>query len=159
MNDIAVHIGEVKLAVVGNSLSAILGSCIGILLIDRQKQLCTLSHSLLPRSPSTVEETGARWVDQAIESALALLRSQRSQFANLEAVVAGGARLLTASSHNKNSLQIGQANIDAAQLCLQAHNIKIQRMDVGGRQGRRISVSADTLTYNIELIPNQTNPS
>lgn len=146
-----VHIGEVKLGLQGHTMSALLGSCIGIALLDRSNDRCTLSHSLLPIAPEDQANDSGRWVDQAIRRALTLLDSYPLRDAYIEAVVAGGGHMMHAPNHSK--IQVGSANAEAARTVLGRHNIKIFNLDILGDLGRRMTVEVDSLNVNIEKIP------
>ncbi|MBX3041147.1 MAG: chemotaxis protein CheD, partial [Bdellovibrionaceae bacterium] len=88
-----VHIGEVKVARNGETLKAILGSCVGIGLIWRRRGLCGLAHCLLPKSPVPTFVIGARFVDQAFPSLLALLKAHPEDYPELELILVGGGNM------------------------------------------------------------------
>lgn len=145
------HIGEVKLGLPGHTMSALLGSCIGIALFDRSNGHCTLSHSLLPTAPANEPDNRGRWVDQAIRYALRLLDSYPNEDSQIEAVVAGGGNMMQALANPK--IQVGSANAEVAQAVLKRHNISISRLDVLGDLGRRMTIVVDNLDIQIEKIP------
>ncbi|MFK7912338.1 MAG: chemotaxis protein CheD [Pseudomonadales bacterium] len=146
-----IHIGEIQLAKPQEQLRALLGSCVGIALINRKRQQCTLCHCLLPNAPAIVDEIGARWVDQAIHSALMLLNAERVGRRYLEAVVAGGGRVVSHSGASK--IRVGESNIAAAREVLGSYRIPIVDEDVGGCQSRQILVCGSTLEHQINRIP------
>jgi len=146
-----VHIGEVKLGLPGHTMSALLGSCVGIALLDRSTGCCTLSHSLLPMAPAEAPNTAGRWVDQSIRCALTLMNLYPNNTAHLEAVVAGGSNMLHGLK-NPN-IQVGSTNVDIAQAQLKHHKIKLARIDILGSFGRRMTIDVDQVAVNIETIP------
>ncbi len=146
-----VHIGEVKLGLPGHTMSALLGSCIGIALFDRRTGRCTLSHSLLPTAPEHEPDNRGRWVDQAVRYALVLLDSYPNKSLKIEAAVAGGGNMMQALANPK--IQVGSANAKMAQDVLKRHNISISTLDVLGDFGRRMTLVVDSLDVQIETIP------
>jgi len=149
--EITVYIGDVKLGQPQTRLSAILGSCVGIALIDRRFGACTLSHSLLPFSSNSDPARRGRWVNQAVEAAIELLNVPPGRTRSVQAVVAGGGCMI--NSLSKRKIEIGQANIKAAVEALDALKIPVIAQDVGGTHGRRISICADSLDHEILRIP------
>lgn len=149
--DIAVHIGEVKQGASDQCLRAILGSCIGLIFIDVSNRAFTMSHSLLPLSTAPEHRFNARWVDQAIEAALKLLKTPPSEYQNLQAIVAGGALMMSATRSEQKS--VGELNVEAALEGLREKGIPIIATETGGTNGRSISVSGNTLAYQIDKIP------
>lgn len=146
-----VHIGEVKLGLQGHTMSALLGSCIGIALLDRTNARCTLSHSLLPIAPMNEANDSGRWVDQAVRYALTLMDSYPLRDAQIEAVVAGGGQMMHTPHNSK--FKVGAANAEAAREVLDRYNITISNLDILGDQGRRMTLEVDSLKVIIERIP------
>lgn len=149
--EINVMIGEVKVGQADHRLQAILGSCIGIALLDVQMGRCTLSHSLLPFHNEGDPARPGRWVNQAVLSAIDLLNVAPGRIRRLHAIVAGGSSMIdgTRSRHT----DIGRSNTDAAKQILEELNINVVAQEVGGTEGRKISVCSNTLEYDIAVIP------
>ena len=150
-----VHIGEVKRAAEHETLKALLGSCIGIALICRKRQICTLCHCLLPTNPNPSDVISGRWVSQAIPSSLTLLGAgldqPRSARRHMEAVVAGGSRMVSRAGSGK--VEVGRTNREVAVELLRELRIPVIAEDTGGEVGRSLSVSGATLEYEIVHIP------
>lgn len=151
LREVNVHIGEVKLAGEDQLLKTILGSCIGIALRCRKREICTLSHSLLPKCPDDRTDISGRWVDLAVTSALQLLEAGRREKRHLEAIIAGGGNMIENGSSRK--VQIGELNIKMANLVLESHRIPVVAEETGGIAGRQLLISGQSMEYQISEIP------
>ncbi|MFK7957584.1 MAG: chemotaxis protein CheD [Lysobacterales bacterium] len=149
--EINVHIGEVKLGYREAKLQAILGSCVGIILLDRERGMCTLSHSLLPFNSRPDPSRKGRWVNQAVMAAIGLLRLGPGEHGRLQAVVAGGGSMM--GTHDVSKIEVGKSNTESALSVLDEMNIPIIQQDTGGHNGRNISINSSSLEYQIEILP------
>ncbi|HTJ93167.1 MAG TPA: chemotaxis protein CheD [Pararobbsia sp.] len=154
-----VRIGEARFATHG-LLRATLGSCVGIGLIWRARGRCALAHCLLPsaqmagatslfaadRDPRTC----ARYVDRALPVLLRLLEAERGAYAELEAVLVGGASL--AKLGRGAAGQIGLHNIEAARACLAQAGLRVALEQVGGAKGWQVSIDATQLSWSAREI-------
>ena len=152
-----VHIGQVKLADPNAGLRALLGSCVGIALLNRRRGQCTLCHCLLPSAPEITDELNGRWVDQAIHSSLKLLESAVVGRRHLEAIVAGGGNIVGLTGNSK--VKVGDSNVAVARTMLEHLKIPVIKEDVGGEQSRQLIVWGDTLEYEIRVIPKLESPA
>jgi chemotaxis protein CheD len=141
--------GEVKVGRRGEVLTALLGSCVAIGLIWRKGGRCALAHCLLPESPDATLRIGARYVNQAVPSLLALLGAGQEDYADVQVIVAGGANMLGAA---RLSRRVGNENAAAARRYLEQSGLHISHMDVGGRSGRTISINSADHTFSINTI-------
>lgn len=151
-----VHIGEVKLARHGEELRAILGSCVGIAVIWRARKLCGLAHCLLPENPVPSFSIGAKFVNQAVPSLIALLKLSKADTRQVETVVVGGGNM-TGSADADSSDLVGAHNFRVALRELQSHQLRVVHSDGGGRLGRKISVDSHECTFHVETIPRINN--
>lgn len=149
---INVHIAEVKIARKEEVLKAILGSCIGIGIIWRERQICGLAHCLLPMNPSSKCEIGARYVDQAVRSLLALMKIRPSDYKKIEVVVAGGGNMTAPNAKDESTL-IGMHNYNTAMKVINELGLNIVHKEAGGNQGRNIFIDASDYSYRVEKIP------
>ncbi|MDX9730690.1 MAG: chemotaxis protein CheD [Bdellovibrionales bacterium] len=147
-----VHIGEVKVAKQGETLKAILGSCVGIGLIWRERQICGLAHCLLPESPKKSFAIDGRFVDQALKSLLVLMRIRPENYSSIEVVLAGGGNMTVADATIAGEL-IGERNTSVALREIKGLGLKIIHQEIGGEVGRRIILDASDCSYRIEEIP------
>jgi chemotaxis protein CheD len=158
--EVTVRIGEAKRAVSG-VLKATLGSCVGIGLIWRSRRRCVLAHCLLPDVPQAggplsafgadaCAQANARYVENALPVLFRLLEIERSAYAELEAVLVGGASL--AKLGRGAAGQIGQHNIEAARARLAAAGIRVVLERTGGVRGWQVMLDAGQLLYSAREI-------
>ncbi len=147
-----VHIGEVKIAKNGEQLKAILGSCVGIGVIWRERNFCGLAHCLLPEGPARNFNIGARFVDQAYRSLLALMKIRPDDYSKIEIVIAGGGNM-TSSSEKSNADLVGYNNFKMAISEAESRGLRIIFKDGGGLEGRKIIINSSDCSYSIEKIP------
>lgn len=147
-----VHIGEVKTAKNGDSLKAILGSCVGIGLIWKARQLCGLAHCLLPENPAPSHMIGGRYVDQAVPSLLALMKIRQNDLDEVQAVIAGGGNMTNPNSPDSSKL-VGAHNFSTAEREIRKRGIRLIHSECGGDEGRRITLKTSDCSFQIESIP------
>jgi chemotaxis protein CheD len=146
-NRATVGMGEVRLATAPSQLMTILGSCIAVTLYCPRLRMGMLSHVVLPRATATTSYP-AKFADTAIPHMLSVLESHGARVDGLIAKIAGGACMFG----NCKSMQIGEANIQAATEVLTARGLRIAARDVGGNIGRRIGFDLATGSLTVECI-------
>lgn len=143
---VRVHIGEVKTAADGESLKAILGSCVGIGLLFASRNIFGLAHCLLPEAPPDDKASGGKFVDKAIVVLLDKMSIEPADYRHVSAVLAGGAAVLTVSLTSTRA-SIGQKNVEQAERCLKQRRIPIVYRDVGDTHGRCLTIFGGDGTY------------
>lgn len=140
--------GQMQVGHSGEVLTALLGSCVGIGMIWRSQQRCGLAHCFLPEGVET-GAASARYVNAAVPRLLALLGVRRDQYDEVDVVIAGGARMLNLRAGDG---AIGNRNIEAARSQLSQRGLQVSFQDVGGSQGRRLSIDCDRQTFSVVRI-------
>ncbi len=133
-----------------------LGSCIGLVMVDRQAGVAGVAHVMLPRSGSATDADG-KFADTAVPELLSQLTARGALRPRLRVAIAGGAAMFGAGG----ALDIGQRNADAVRDALTSAGVRCHADDTGGAQGRtlRVSVATGTATVRIaggtttELLP------
>jgi len=132
------------------SLEAYLGSCVGVILVDRRADVGGLLHLLLAEpigsgqhySPENYATTGMpHFLNELIDAGASKER--------LEAWVAGGA-LIGPLSDMDLSLDIGGRTAEMVQLYLEDHGIPIIQSETGGYAGRKMNLDLYHLKTTIE---------
>ncbi|WP_114240083.1 chemotaxis protein CheD [Dyella sp. C9] len=136
-------------------LRATLGSCVGIGLLWRQQGRYALAHCLLPEAPANAAAFGAKYVSDAVPSLLSLLEVPASRIDQLEAVLAGGACMVTHATPPRHGL-IGEQNARAAQRLLAAAGIRVVHQEVGGECGRQLLIDCARHQYHVRTIERHT---
>ena len=144
--------GEVKIAKHGESLKAILGSCVGIALIWEAKGKCGLAHALLPKCPTTTFQIGAKYVDQAVRSLIALMKIKNEDTKEVAAIVVGGGKM-TDNGTDQSKKLVGASNFQNALDEVTNRGFNVIHHDGGGTHGRKICVDGERFTYQVDSIP------
>ncbi|MBS1963052.1 MAG: chemotaxis protein CheD [Bdellovibrionales bacterium] len=149
--EINVCIGEVKLGRPGERLRAILGSCVGIGLVWRDRRRIALAHCLLAEAPRSSREIDGRFVTQAVPSLLALLHARPGDYGEIEAIVAGGGNMTSPNAKDETKL-VGAVNVATALRLLEKLGIRVVHQETGGREGRVIVLHGDTYLHEIRRL-------
>jgi chemotaxis protein CheD len=150
--EINVHIGEVRIAKDGEILKTILGSCVAIGIIWRQRKICGLAHCLLAESPVKTFSIGGRFVDQAIPSLMALMKIRPEHISEIEVFVTGGGNMTQPGAKNTDAL-VGAHNFHVAERELKKLGIRPIELNKAAEDGRRVKLDSLSCQYVIEAIP------
>ncbi len=150
--EIAVHIGQVKIARHGESLKALLGSCVGVGMLWKDRGVYGLAHCLLPESPTKLHTIGGRYVDQAVASLVAMMRIRAEDIPHVVAVVAGGGNMTNPRATDPSGL-VGSQNARVALRELGRLGITIAASDVGGDVGRTLAISGLDGSHYVQRLP------
>ncbi len=147
---IKVLIGEVSLTRPPNLLQSVLGSCVGVVVYDQEARLAGMAHVLLPDSRgSTAGKLPGKFADLAVSCLFSGLSELGARRERMLAKFAGGSRMFAkAMSYDKND--IGESNVKAVRMALEAHRIKLVAFDAGGVGGRKVEFNLSTLELSIE---------
>jgi chemotaxis protein CheD len=143
MNKIVVGIGEGKVAVKDQVLiSYALGSCVGICLYDKEKQMAGMAHIVLPgKADSMNQDNVYKFADEGTRALIQAMILRGADRKKMTAKLAGGAKMF----ETKNSKwEIGQKNVEMVKKVLEEERIKIIGEDTGKNYGRTISLYAKT---------------
>ena len=148
--------GDLQVVRHGETLVALLGSCVAIALLWRAGGRCAMAHCLLPSGPGSATRIGGRYVDQAVPSLIRLLGLEQADKADVEVIVVGGASMLRAT---RAGGAVGKLNSTAACAALAAHGLAITHLDVGGRRGRQVRIDTGQYQYAVKTIDNTVDDS
>lgn len=125
----------------GTILSCIgLGSCIGLALIDRRRNIAGLAHVMLPESPASdaIPPQPGKFADLAVPALVAAMIDQGAMKHRLEAVLVGGAQMFAMG--RGSGQDIGARNEAAVRDQLQQVRIPVRAAATGGGKGRSMKV-------------------
>jgi len=120
------------------SLKTVLGSCVGIIVRDRDRKVSGLAHVMLPARRSDDEASG-KYADSAIPALLADMTRRGCRVTSMQALLVGGAQMFPMGGAGIAS--IGDKNVDAARRVLAERKIPIVFEDTGGTAGRTVVFS------------------
>jgi chemotaxis protein CheD len=120
-------------------VSTVLGSCVAVCLVDRQRRASGMNHYVLPRNPPG--ERSLRYGDAALER----LWERMSQFGctakDVHAKVFGGAAVLPFGDAEDT---VGAKNVRTAVDWLRQHDIRVVARRTGGKNGLLIRMNTAT---------------
>jgi chemotaxis protein CheD len=147
MTETMVRMGELAAAGAadGQLVTLGLGSCIGLVLIDRRRGVAGLAHVVLPASGGNSEVNQFKFADHAVPELIDRVVTLGARRPLLEAVLVGGASMFAAIG---SSMEIGARNEDAVRDALSANRIRVSAAATGGARGRsvRVDPKAGTVT-------------
>jgi len=130
--DWAADVGAVDLITLG------LGSCVAIMLYDRQVKAGAMAHVLLPsRSLARDATNPAKFPETAVPLLLQRLLQLGADPRRIVAKLAGGASMF-ANIMTPGSIQMGERNIVASRNALRTAAVPIAAEAVGGAGGRSV---------------------
>jgi chemotaxis protein CheD len=139
MAETMVRMGEYAVsAVAGEVLVSLgLGSCIGLVLLDRRAAVAGLAHVVLPAAIGTDRGAPGKFADTAVDALVAAMEPLGARQTRLEAVLVGGASMFATASAG---LDVGQRNDAAVRAELAKQRIPVAAADTGGKRGRTVRV-------------------
>lgn len=134
---VSVPIGQWAVAQAPAVIRTLLGSCVGVVLHDRQGRIGGVAHVVLPDSRGCVEHPG-KYADTAVPAMLDDMErlAGRKLRTRLCAKLLGGASMFQTTS---GPLEIGRLNQAAVERILATLGVPVVARDVGGDAGRRLT--------------------
>jgi chemotaxis protein CheD len=146
-----VRMGE--LAVSGDARDVLLtiglGSCIGLVLLDRARGVAGLAHVVLPAAAGVRDEP-AKFADRAVPALLGELTALGAQRIRTEAVLVGGAQMFDFQAAGRAALEIGARNEAATRDALAAARIPVVAAATGGSRGRTVRVLLESMSVTVK---------
>ena len=138
---VTVAIGQWAVAGAPTQIRTLLGSCVGVVLYDRDSKVGGLAHIVLPSSRGLVDHPG-KYADTAIPGVIADLERRLGPRARmrLTAKLVGGASMFQVETPAESTLNIGRRNQEAIEAILGELRIPILARDLGGTTGRRLTL-------------------
>ena len=154
--EIVIGIAEYKAGKEGTKLTTIgLGSCIGIVLYSKWKQLAILGHFMLPDSKSARKSQTlkpAKYGDTCLDNMVEEMKRMGCALRDLEAKAAGGASMFNRPGGNSTIMDISTRNIESLKNNLKKMGIPLKSEDLGGKKGRTITFDVDTKELTIKIV-------
>ena len=130
--------------VVSNSLDDVLvayglGSCVAVCLYDQSARVGGMLHALLPNAPdgTGVQQNPIKFVQQGVPLLVDAVLKLGATPGRLVVQLFGGAHMLSAPGF-RNSLNIGERNVQAAELALKRAGLRVHNQVTGGQIGRTV---------------------
>jgi chemotaxis protein CheD len=119
-----------------------LGSCIGLVLVDRIRRVAGLAHVMLPearpgQAAELPQEARGKFADLAVDALLQAMLDAGGRRIGMEAALVGGAHMF---SFGAEQLDVGARNDAAVRAGLAAVRIPVRGEATGGNKGRTVRV-------------------
>lgn len=141
---INVGIAEITLSKSPNILRTTLGSCIGVVLYQPDAKIGAIAHIMLARDPIGRDKlkNPAKYGETALPRLIKIMEDEGCKLGSYSARLFGAASMF--KNISSNFLQnIGENNISLVRDFLNERKIPILVEDVGGHEGRTISLFLD----------------
>ncbi len=158
MDEIRVGIGEFVITDGNRPLSIHgLGSCVGVMLYEKELRIAALAHILLPESNDSERLAlfPGKYVTSALDAIIEEILDRGGGKNNIIAKIAGGAHMFNFSSPQIR-ITIGDKNITAVREKLGQLGIELFGEDVGGSHGRSMIVDPSTGAVLINTVQHGT---
>jgi len=137
---IRVGMADFKVCSPPNLISTLgLGSCLGVVLYDSDKQICGLAHVMLPDSRRVLKiDNRMKFVDTCLHDMYTEMLKRGARREQMVAKIAGGAKMFSFDSSNE-FLNIGEQNQNAVKEKIAEWSIPITAEDIGMDYSRSIT--------------------
>ncbi len=156
MNLVNVGIGEYAISNnPGDELKTYaLGSCVAIVIYDRDQKLAVLMHIALPDSnvnTEKAERSPGYFADTGVVEVLRELKTRNTMKKSVGIKLAGGSNIMDENRH----FNIGKRNVLAIKKLLWKYQLGVIAEDTGGDISRTVSISVATGQVRITSGPNK----
>jgi chemotaxis protein CheD len=153
INEIKVGIADLNIATVPDKIITVgLGSCVGIVIYDKQNGIGGLAHIMLPDSMQFSNITNPlKFADLAIPILINKVESSGANKRNLMAKIAGGASMFNFADKSL-IMDIGNRNSTAVKSILQKFSVPLIAEDIGGNKGRTIIFDTSSNMLQIKTV-------
>ncbi len=130
-----------------DQIRTVLGSCIGIAVVDVDAGVGGMAHIMLPSATGPTDSPG-KFADTGVDALLDSVIHAGARRDRLKAKIAGGAAMFGDGADSG----IGSRNVVAVKERLKKHSIKLVASEVGGNKGRRMSLNPETGDVEVQII-------
>jgi chemotaxis protein CheD len=129
----------------GDTLTTVLGSCIGVFMYCTRLRIMALAHVVLPNSRGHAPNP-PKYADTAIPHLIAMIQREEPEAKRFAAKIMGGANMFNTTG----PLQVGDENVRAVIDYLKQHDVTLVSQCVGGNKGRRVKIDCQQFQATIE---------
>lgn len=130
-----------------------LGSCIGLVLFDRANDITGMVHVMLPEAFASkpVDKLG-KFADTGIKELMNQMVALGADTKRLVVAYAGGAQVFKFGAGGNNRMDVGARNCEAVANELRRIGLKPLAFDVGGSNGRTMTVDSATGIVKVRTV-------
>jgi chemotaxis protein CheD len=139
MAELKVAAPPTKLAIHG------LGSCVALALYDPEAKVAGIAHAMLPTATGSAASSGeqpGKFCDQAVPALILQMEAAGAQRSRIFARLVGGATMFSfpGGRGTTPAPALGERNLQAARVALQAAGINVTAEEAGGSLGRSLEL-------------------
>lgn len=143
MEPIIVSVAEIATASGDQWLGCLgLGSCVSVCAYDPQASVAGMAYIMFPDG---IERNGAekpaKYAESGVANLIASMESQGANASRIRAALAGGAQMMGGDALS-GLFAIGARTVETVQANLINRGITVVASDVGGREGRTVTIHA-----------------
>jgi chemotaxis protein CheD len=146
-----VEVGKMIVDSSPTKLSAVLGSCVGVALVDTSTGIGGLAHVMTPSSKGKLEKSPSQYADRAVPALVEALVRAGAARQKLQAKIAGGANVLNIGKQS-HILKIGEQNADNVKASLAEEGIPLISEDIGGSVARKMRVDLSNFEVKTKIL-------
>jgi len=148
MSELMARMGELCASSTEGLVALGLGSCIGLVLLDRRKGVAGLAHVVLPAADGHYDLNPLKFADNAVPELIDRVARLGARKPMLEAVLVGGASMFAGTG---STLEVGTRNEAAVREALATARIEIAATATGGTRGRTVRVNPATGVVTVRV--------
>jgi len=137
MSELMARMGELCASSTEGLVALGLGSCIGLVLLDKRLGVAGLAHVVLPAAEGHHDNNRFKFADNAVPELINRVVGLGARRPMLEAILVGGASMFASTG---STLEVGSRNEAAVRAELVKARIKIVAAATGGTRGRTVRV-------------------
>lgn len=150
-----VGMAEIKVGNRRDRLQALgLGSCIGVLMLDKQTHVGGMAHIMLPDSSigRGVSAQKGKFADSGVPELLRMVLKAGAEKKRLVVKIAGGAEMFSFAGSDSPRLAVGHRNAVAVKEELEKLGLRIKAENMGGNVGRTFEVDLETFICTVKVV-------
>jgi chemotaxis protein CheD len=145
--------GDTVLALAGDTMKTLLGSCVAVILTDPRRTVATMCHIVHVGQPNAENAANTAYGICAMEEMFTRLRQIGVTHRYCHAYVYGGGNMFP---HLFTQRHVGTSNIDWVLDYLRAHHISVVQQCLGGNGYRKIAWTVGPTEPSVENITTDT---
>ena len=120
-----------------------LGSCLGIVALDRAASVSGAAIIMLPQSAGSSDHPG-RYANLAVKDLVEQMVAEGAQIERIQLAIAGGARVFRGTGQAGEALDIGGRNTLAVLSAIGSLELNCVAQDTGGELARTLAMDSST---------------
>jgi chemotaxis protein CheD len=147
--EIFLHPGEFHLSTSSEVVTTVLGSCVSVIMFDKQRRLSMMSHNLLPSCGESATCKGNcsnvyKYAECSVKQMLNIFDEAKIPYSQIIVKLFGGSELMNSNYSGERMISIGSRNIEAAMKIIEKEGLQVVAQDLGGASSRKVIFFTNT---------------